>query len=181
MDASLVVIVVVLAGLGWVILHRPGRSREPESGTLSGPGTFKVEVVGESHYQEALERICGGRAEDSAEKPCRATLVLEDSNPYDRNAVRIDVDGTTVGYLPRDSAKVYRQRLKEAGRPRLCATCNAPHPWRMGPWPRGHRQLWYLARSTHPLSALTFRSTGPAGTCLDLRSASRRRAGYLHR
>jgi hypothetical protein len=28
---------------------------------------------------------------------------------------------------------------------------------------------------------LTFRSTGPAGTCLDLRSASRRRAGYLQR
>jgi hypothetical protein len=28
---------------------------------------------------------------------------------------------------------------------------------------------------------LTLRSTGPAGTCLDLRSASARRAGYLYR
>jgi hypothetical protein len=31
------------------------------------------------------------------------------------------------------------------------------------------------------ISALTLRSTGPAGTWFDLRSASRRRAGYLQR
>jgi hypothetical protein len=135
MDASLVVVVVVLAGVGWVVFHRPSRTGTSESGTLSGPGTYNVEVVGESHYQQELEKICGGRTEDSAEKHCRATLVLEDSNAYDRNAVRIDVDGATVGYLPRDSAKVYRQRLKEAGHPRLYATCNAVI---RGGWDRGH-------------------------------------------
>jgi hypothetical protein len=32
-----------------------------------------------------------------------------------------------------------------------------------------------------PVRALTLRSTGPAGTCLDLRSPSARRAGYLYR
>jgi hypothetical protein len=33
----------------------------------------------------------------------------------------------------------------------------------------------------HRVRRLTLRSTGPAGTCFDLRSASRRRAGYLRR
>jgi hypothetical protein len=33
----------------------------------------------------------------------------------------------------------------------------------------------------HRVRRLTLRSTGPAGTCFDLRSASRRRAGYLER
>lgn len=29
----------------------------------NGPGAFEVNVVGESHYQAALESICGGRNE----------------------------------------------------------------------------------------------------------------------
>ncbi len=60
-----------------MVLHRGPRSNDSPAGTLDGAGTFEIEVVGESHYQAALERICGGRSEDGAEKHCRATLVLE--------------------------------------------------------------------------------------------------------
>jgi len=135
MDASLAVTVVVLVGIGWVLLHRRSRSAESEVGTLAGPGKFEVEVVGESHYQDALERICGGRSEEGAEKLCRATLILDGSNPYDAQAVRIDVEGATVGYLSRESARVYRQRLREAGHPTLRGTCDAVI---RGGWDRGN-------------------------------------------
>ncbi len=77
---------------------------------------YPVEVVGESHYQDALEALCGGRTYDGVEKYCTASLVLEDSNPYDHNAVRVDISGRTVGYLSRDAAKAYRLRLKQSGR-----------------------------------------------------------------
>ncbi len=33
---------------------------------LEGNGTFGVEVVGESHYQDALERAAGGRTPEGA-------------------------------------------------------------------------------------------------------------------
>ncbi|MDE2465490.1 MAG: hypothetical protein KGO02_17520 [Alphaproteobacteria bacterium] len=135
MATLLLITAFVLVALGWILFNAQKRPPELERGTLAGPGTFEVEVVGESHYQKALEKLCGGRTEDSAEKKCQATLVLEDSNPYDSNAVRIDVDGATVGYLPRDTAKVYRQRLKEAGHPQLLGTCDAVI---RGGWDRGN-------------------------------------------
>jgi len=136
MDATLVVTALVLAGVGWALLRGRGApSQESEVGTLAGPGTFEVEVVGESHYQDALAKICGGRSEDGAEKYCRATLVLDNSNAYDPKAVRVDVDGATVGYLSREAARVYRHRLKEAGHPRLLGTCNAVI---RGGWDRGN-------------------------------------------
>ena len=39
---------------------------------LAGDETYSQEIVGESHYQDALEKIVGGRTEDSAEHYCDA-------------------------------------------------------------------------------------------------------------
>jgi hypothetical protein len=70
-----------------------------------GHGEYAQEVVGESNYQPALRAI-----KASAEKPFhRARLVAEDTNPYDEQAVRVDVAGHTIGYLPRADARRWRQ------------------------------------------------------------------------
>jgi hypothetical protein len=95
--------------------------------------SFNVEVVGESNYQAALERICGGRSRDGAEKYVTATLVPEDSNPYDENAVRVDIDGVTVGYLSRHAAKAYRKRSGASSGARECAAVIR------GGWERGRK------------------------------------------
>jgi hypothetical protein len=97
-------------------------------------GDFDIDIVGESHYQLALERIAGGKHRDSAEFECTATLVLEDSNPHDGNAVRIDIAGQTVGYFPRNDAKAYRRVLAKAGSPRATFTVPAMI---VGGWRRG--------------------------------------------
>lgn len=76
---------------------------------------YQHEVVGESHYQETLERIAGGRQVYGARKRCVATLVPEPSNKYDANAVRVDVKGKVVGYLPREKAAEYSKRIAEIG------------------------------------------------------------------
>jgi hypothetical protein len=55
--------------------------------------------VGESSYQDALEHICGGRTECGADEFVDAILTLEDSNTFDHNAVRVDINGLTVGVL----------------------------------------------------------------------------------
>lgn len=89
----------------WYLVHEDAPAEGP-AGDLDGPAEYEVEVVGESHYQPALEHLCGGRSRDSAEKYCKAVLVLEDSNRHDPQAVRVDIDGRTVGYLPRHTAPI---------------------------------------------------------------------------
>lgn len=124
-----------------------GRGRKQVSnpvGAIDGPGNFEIEVVGESHYQPALESICGRRTRDGAQKYVQATLLLEDQNIHDSHAVRIDVEGRTVGYLPRDTARSYRKRIREAGHPRLIGHCNAVirGGWDRGPADRGYFGIW---------------------------------------
>jgi hypothetical protein len=78
-------------------------------------GYREVEVVGESNYQAQLTRIVGNPNDDGVDVPCLALLVPEPTNPYDRNAVRVDIDGGTVGYLARQDAVLFKQRLDSHG------------------------------------------------------------------
>ena len=80
---------------------------------LSGSGGFAIEVVGESHYQQALAAIVNKPR--FAQKTCHAVLVLEDDNRHDANAVRVDIDGRKVGYLSRAGALAFRETLRENG------------------------------------------------------------------
>lgn len=75
--------------------------------TLSGNRT--VEVVGESHHQDALLAICGGRRHPAGvELEAVAELVSHPGNAYDTGAVEVRIDGLTVGYLSRgDAADLY--------------------------------------------------------------------------
>lgn len=110
---------------------------------IPGPGHFAVDVVGESHYQDNLTLVCGGKTQESQNKHFRATLVPEDENPFDSLAIRVDIGGKTVGHLRRDIAREYRSRLCEAGKPNAVATCEANV---RGGWKRnadeGHFGVW---------------------------------------
>jgi len=79
-------------------------SREPAPTFPEGWGPLSV--VGESQYQPALRRVSLdiGRI-------CWATLALEPDNPFDGNAVVVQVDGLTVGYLSRRDAGRLQKRL----------------------------------------------------------------------
>lgn len=61
-------------------------------------------AVGESHYQDALARLCGGRTTDGHFLDVIAILVPEPQNQYDPNAVAVVVGGLHVGYLSRELA-----------------------------------------------------------------------------
>ncbi len=107
---------------------------------LPGPGTYSLDVVGESNYQAALESICGGRSTRSQEKIMEATLIHEDDNPYDNQAISVRIQGKTVGYLSRKEARKYRKQLKQAGYPGITAKCSAMivGGWDKGGGDRGH-------------------------------------------
>ena len=72
-------------------------------------------VVGESHRQDALERLAGPKTDVSVERPCKAVFTPEPSNPHDPNAVRVTIDGHHVGYLPRDRTAKFHSAMKQNG------------------------------------------------------------------
>ena len=106
----------------------------------NGPGTYNVDVVGESHYQEALENICGGRAENNQRLVVDAFLVPEDDNPHDAKAVRILIQDQTVGYLDRETARSFRGQIADIGMTGVAAKCKAiiVGGWDRGDGDRGH-------------------------------------------
>jgi len=92
---------------------------------LNGHGAFGLALVGESHYQANLAHAAGGRRPQGVDGVTAATLVLEDANRADRNAVRVDILGRPVGYLTRDKAKKYRRLLADLGHAGAQCTCQA--------------------------------------------------------
>lgn len=112
----------------------------PPPAELTGSDDYFVEVVGESNYQPALEDLCRGRTPDGADAYFTAVLVPERDNPHDYNAVRVEIEGNVVGYLPRPFAKTYRGELKTlrlADTPLACKA-KVTGGWDRGPDDRGH-------------------------------------------
>lgn len=94
-------------------LKSPAPKRRAEK--ANGEAWCDLPIVGESNYQDALSRICGGHTRDGHQLHTRARLVPDPSNRYDQNAIRVDIDGQTVGYLKREHAARYTKRLMEEG------------------------------------------------------------------
>ena len=101
---------------------------------LEGNGQFDIDVAGEANYQDNLEAICGGRTPDGEDRIVDATLILDDANPYDPNAVRVDIEGQTVGYLSRDVAPHFREHMAKLGHQATSFQCRANI---RGGWDRG--------------------------------------------
>lgn len=84
-----------------------------------------LEVVGESNYQNNIKKLIIKHDNTGINQECIATLIPESDNKYDKNAVRIDVDGLTVGYLSRNDAILFRELLKTNNLENQVTTCNA--------------------------------------------------------
>ena len=84
----------------------------PGNAVLLG-GQGRVEVKGESYYQAALDRVCGGKCGEGHARKVFALLEAETDNPHDANAVAVKVDGEIVGRLGRQDAATYAPLLRE--------------------------------------------------------------------
>jgi hypothetical protein len=73
-----------------------------------------VPVVGESHYQDALQILHQENGGEDDDAKVVAALVPEDDNAFDSNAVRIEIGSHTVGYLSQEMALQYREALGES-------------------------------------------------------------------
>lgn len=91
---------------------------------LSGDG--RAEVVGESHYQDAIRTAVAGEVTLPGAAfgvEINARLIRESDNPYDENAVRVELPTGLCGYLSREDAEEYApalDHLSQAGYYGLC-------------------------------------------------------------
>jgi len=71
-------------------------------------------------------------------------LILEDDNPHDDKAVRVEIEGHAVGYLSRERAREYRKGLAGAGQPQTAGFCGAVirGGWDRGGGDRGNYGVW---------------------------------------
>lgn len=90
-----------------------------------------LEVAGEFAREANIIKVIGGRPSpdrDVEVEDVPMTLVPEPTNQHDRNAVCVQVNGLTVGYLSKEDAKEYRQplaRLAASG----CAAATVGRIW----------------------------------------------------
>lgn len=73
-----------------------------------------LEVAGEFAREANIVKVIGGRPapnKDIEIEDVPIALVLEPDNAHDRNAVMVQVNGLTLGYLTREDAKLYQQPL----------------------------------------------------------------------
>ncbi len=99
--------------------NKPVRSTAPQY-HWPATGRYEVEITSESRYQAA---IANAIASDSTDE-LLAALIPED-NPQDPNAIRVEIDGRTVGYLPREYARQFRRRLNRKELTGATTTCRA--------------------------------------------------------
>jgi len=71
---------------------------------ISGDGTYGVEVVGESHYRDALVTLiqrAPAEERHAGEVRTSALLVKDPGNTFDPNAIAVFIDGQQVGHIGR--------------------------------------------------------------------------------
>ncbi len=132
---------------------------------LRGDGQFRFPIVGESHYQQAISDVAGGYDKTGKRRVLvTAYLVPEPTNPYDPNAVAVEVRGSTVGYLARDVAPVFKAALARAGFGR--ATCDAviTGGWDRGDGDRGDFGVQLDTRMPFVFEAAPQRAPAPTST-----------------
>jgi hypothetical protein len=95
------------------------------------PSILPMGIVGENAHQKAIKQIIHYETmvkmddREYRNEKLTAHLILEDNNKYDSgNAVRVEIDRQTVGYLAKDDAKYYRKALAKLGIRESCI-CNA--------------------------------------------------------
>lgn len=108
---------ILAAAIAWLIfrpLKQPKIAAKPVLASQYGwppLGEYEFEVVGESFYQPVLKALHDTVAGTDEEPTGTAVLVPENDNPHDASAVRVTVQGLTIGYLSANDARSFRRRL----------------------------------------------------------------------
>lgn len=77
---------------------------------------YQYEIVGEQSFQKNLEKIAGKKSEISKSLEMMARVVSEPTNKFDKNAIKVEINGLTVGYISKNEAATVSKQAKNIDR-----------------------------------------------------------------
>lgn len=98
---------------------------EIEDAFIDGDGHFDLEVIGESRYQRHLRVLSERYSKKFLDRELIARLHYENTNPHDKKAIRVVIDGGIVGYLSHKDARLLRKRIEKVKPEGLIISCDA--------------------------------------------------------
>lgn len=98
----IVVFVLVLCALTVFIISK-NKQNNVVSGNINK--NYNFNIVGEAAYQNNLKTIAGPKKESSKFHQCTAKVTSEPTNKFDKNAVKVEINGLLVGYLSKSDAQ----------------------------------------------------------------------------
>jgi hypothetical protein len=90
---------------------------------LAAGRAFTFDVVGESRFQSALSKLCGGKKAGGHKQEAIAHLQFE-PNSHDPNAIAVDIGGMQVGWIPATLTPEIRREIAALS-PTDGVTCKA--------------------------------------------------------
>ena len=80
-------------------------------------GDYNYDVVGESYQRDHLTSLIRAHnAFDTGVIFSTAVLEMEPTNPFDQYAVKVVVEGTQVGYIPKFDSPAVTEMIKKSGK-----------------------------------------------------------------
>jgi len=130
----------------------PYEPKLPDSATAlhwSDGGRFMVEVMNESRYQPTLQALAGPHGDNAAATAYVATLMPDDANAYENEAVAVFIAGRMVGYLSQKASIKFRELLRKREAAGQLSTCDAQV--RGGTLWQGKRLSYVVVLDVEPL------------------------------
>ena len=91
--------------------------------TILGTGQMNIPVAGTSFRQDILTQLCTDNSFYGVNQRCKARLISEPTNRHDAKAIRVEILGHCVGYLPRHVSENFGIWLRDNGYAAINAAC----------------------------------------------------------
>lgn len=99
-----IVIAIIVGVVIWYVLKAKKATSETSANPDPNNTSYVYNIVGEQSYQNNLKKIAGPKEEESKFFECYAKVSSEPFNQYDKNAVKVEINGLLVGYLSKGEA-----------------------------------------------------------------------------
>lgn len=99
-----IVIALIVGVVIWYVLKAKNAVNKTSANPALSNASYVYNIVGEQSYQNNLKKIAGPKEEESKFFECYAKVSSEPFNQYDKNAVKVEINGLLVGYLSRGEA-----------------------------------------------------------------------------
>ena len=99
-----IVIAIIVGLVIWYVLKAKKTVNGTSINAALNNTSYAYNIVGEQSYQNNLKKIAGPKEEESKFFECYAKVSSEPFNQYDKNAVKVEINGLLVGYLSRGEA-----------------------------------------------------------------------------